>query len=233
MTSMPDNPANPKTHLDALIVGAGPTGLALAAQLHRFGARFRIVDRLRSRMRESRALGVQARSLEILDALGLARELISRGSPAVRIVVHLGRGRTIAVRIDDIGIAGTQFPYILFVSQAETEAVLSEHLERAGVRIERGVELTAFEMGEEDVTCRLRHDDGRVEHVRALYLAGCDGAHSIVRKASRSRAAPTRRASCWATSRPTAHSSPARSTRFLHARASRSSFRSAGRRRGG
>src|SRR5690554_5110587 len=81
MTSMPEDPANAELHLDALIVGAGPTGLALAAQLHRFGARFRIVDRLRSRMRESRALGVQARSLEILDALGLARELISRGSP--------------------------------------------------------------------------------------------------------------------------------------------------------
>src|SRR5690606_9542205 len=91
-------------------------------------------------------------------------------------------GRTAAVRIDDIGAAGTRFPYILFVSQAETEAVLSEHLESAGVRIERGVELTAFEMDEGDVTCTLRHDDGRVEHVRALSLAGCDGAHSSVRK---------------------------------------------------
>src|SRR5690606_17835385 len=131
-TLMPDDPASPKNakgHLDALIVGAGPTGLTLAAQLHRFGARLRIVDRLRDRMQESRALGVQARSLEILDALGLARELVSRGNPAARIVVHLDRGRTTAVRIDDIGIAGTQFPYILFVSQAETEAVLSEHLE--------------------------------------------------------------------------------------------------------
>ena len=168
--------------LHVLVVGAGPTGLTLAAQLHRFGARFRIVDRLRDRMQQSRALGVQARSLEILDALGLADELVSRGNPAVRVVLHLDRGRTTEVRVDDIGIAGTRFPFILVVSQAETEAVLTEHLESAGVRIERGVELVAFEMGAEDVTCTLRHDDGRVEHVRALYLAGCDGAHSVVRK---------------------------------------------------
>ncbi|HEY8468552.1 MAG TPA: FAD-dependent monooxygenase, partial [Longimicrobiales bacterium] len=179
---MPDDPANATIHLDVLIVGAGPTGLTLAAQLQRCGARFRIVDRLRERVHESRALAVQARSLEILDALGLAGDLVARGNPAVRVVIHLGREKTAALSLQDIGAPDTRFPFILFVSQAETEAVLGEHLENAGVGIERGVELAAFEMDDRGVTCTLRHDDGRVEHVRARYLAGCDGAHSIVRK---------------------------------------------------
>jgi 2-polyprenyl-6-methoxyphenol hydroxylase-like FAD-dependent oxidoreductase len=67
------------SELDALVVGAGPTGLALATQLQTFGARFRIIDRLLDRTRESRALGVQARTLELLRTLGLGEQLVARG----------------------------------------------------------------------------------------------------------------------------------------------------------
>jgi 2-polyprenyl-6-methoxyphenol hydroxylase-like FAD-dependent oxidoreductase len=75
--------------LPCLIVGAGPTGLTLATQLRSFGTPFRIVDRSRDRARESRALAVQARTLEILDAVGLADAMVALGRTSTRVVIHL------------------------------------------------------------------------------------------------------------------------------------------------
>lgn len=168
--------------LDVLIAGAGPTGLALAAGLTRFGVRFRVIDRAMDRARESRALGVQARTLEVLQSLGLGDVLVGRGNPSVRLILHLDRERATEVRLDDFGATDTRFPFILFVSQAVTEEVLSGHLASVGVRIEQGVELVDATPGEADMRCVLRHQDGREERVWARYLAGCDGAHSTVRK---------------------------------------------------
>jgi 2-polyprenyl-6-methoxyphenol hydroxylase-like FAD-dependent oxidoreductase len=168
--------------LDVLIVGAGPTGLTLAAQLRDFGVRFRIVDRGLDRARESRALAVQARSLEILQRFDVAPALVTRGNPSATLVLHF-EGRTGAeVNLGGFAAADTRFPFILFVSQAETEAVLGEHLRSRGVMIERGVELIDAVAGPEGVDCRLRHGDGTNESARVTYLVGCDGAHSTVRK---------------------------------------------------
>src|SRR5215217_9176799 len=126
---------------DALIVGAGPTGLTLAAGLARFGVQFRLIDRSTDRAHESRALGVQARSLEVLQTLGLGEVLVRRGNASARLLLHLGQRRTAEARLGDLGVTDTRFPFILFVSQAETEAVLGDHLASIGVMIERGVEL--------------------------------------------------------------------------------------------
>jgi len=114
--------------LDALIVGAGPTGLTLAAGLARFGVRFRVIDRAPDRGRESRALAVQARTLEVFQCLGLGEALVRRGNPGARVVVHLDIGRGAEVRLGGVGRPDTRFPFVLFVSQTETEAVLGEHL---------------------------------------------------------------------------------------------------------
>jgi 2-polyprenyl-6-methoxyphenol hydroxylase-like FAD-dependent oxidoreductase len=167
---------------DVLIVGAGPTGLALATQLQRFGTRFRIIDRSLDRARESRALAVQSRTLELLDSVGLAEPLVARGRKGTRVAVHSG-ARTIGrVQLADIGASDTRFPFILFVSQAETERLIGDHLTRSGITIERGVELTHFETQGDCVSCILRHQDGREEHMETAYLVGCDGARSFVRK---------------------------------------------------
>jgi 2-polyprenyl-6-methoxyphenol hydroxylase-like FAD-dependent oxidoreductase len=175
-------PSSAGSEIDVLVAGAGPTGLALAAQLQWFGARFRIIDRSLDRARESRALAVQARTLEIFDSLRLADPLVARGNASTRVALHAG-ARTVAhVQLGSIGRVDTRFPFILFVSQSETERVLAEHLARAGATIERGVELTGFDEHETFVDCRIRHQDGREEPVRASYLAGCDGARSTVRK---------------------------------------------------
>jgi 2-polyprenyl-6-methoxyphenol hydroxylase-like FAD-dependent oxidoreductase len=170
--------------LDVLIVGAGPTGLALAIQLQAFGARFRIIDRLHDRTHESRALGVQARTLELLQMFGLGETLVARGNTSTRLKLHL-EGRTVATAtLGDIGAVDTRFPFILFVSQAETEAVLINHLVASGCVIERGIELVAFDLASDGVECTLRQDDGHSERVRPRFLVGCDGAHSAVRKGS-------------------------------------------------
>jgi 2-polyprenyl-6-methoxyphenol hydroxylase-like FAD-dependent oxidoreductase len=165
---------------DVLIVGAGPTGLTLAAQLQALDAGVRIVDRELDRVHESRALAVQPRTLEVLRGLGIAQTLVERGNDAAGLRIHAG-GRVVPVPLFDVGLEDTAYPFLLFVSQAETEGVLNEHLAGHGVRVERGVELVGFESGEEDVTCTLRHGDGRAEEVHARYLVGCDGAHSGVR----------------------------------------------------
>ena len=168
--------------LDVLIVGAGPTGLALAAQLRSFGTRFRIVDRSLDRARESRALAVQARTLEILQSVRLADALVTRGNPSARLVLHFEGGRRAEVRLGNFAADDTRFPFILFVSQAETEALLGAHLTSNGLAIERGLELADFVADDTGVDVTLRHLDGREERTRVRYLVGCDGAHSTVRK---------------------------------------------------
>jgi 2-polyprenyl-6-methoxyphenol hydroxylase-like FAD-dependent oxidoreductase len=166
---------------DVVIVGAGPTGLTLAAQLHRFGAGVRIVDRQLDRVRESRALAMQPRTLEVLRGLGIVETLIERGNDAVQLRIHAGE-RIVGIRLFDFGLEDTAFPFLLFVSQAQTEAILNEHLAARGLPVERGVELIGFSAGSEEVACTLRRADGGTEHLRCRYLVGCDGAHSTVRE---------------------------------------------------
>jgi 2-polyprenyl-6-methoxyphenol hydroxylase-like FAD-dependent oxidoreductase len=165
---------------DVLVVGAGPTGLTLGAQLHALGASVRIVDRQLDRVHESRALAVQPRTLEVLRGTGIAQTLVERGNDAAQLRIHAG-DRVISVRLFDIGLEDTAYPFLLFISQAETEVVLNEHLAARALHVERGVELGGFEQGEEDVISTLHHGNGRTERLHARYLVGCDGAHSSVR----------------------------------------------------
>jgi 2-polyprenyl-6-methoxyphenol hydroxylase-like FAD-dependent oxidoreductase len=166
---------------DVLVVGAGPTGLTLAAQLQAFGAAVRIIDRQLDRVHESRALAVQPRTLEVLRGLGLAEQLVARGNDALWVQLHAD-GRVVRIRLFGLGLDDTAYPFLLFVSQAETEQVLGDYLAAAGVPVERGVELVGFHADPDAVTCTLGHRDGPIEQVRARYLVGCDGASSTVRR---------------------------------------------------
>ncbi|MBT2511275.1 FAD-dependent monooxygenase [Streptomyces sp. ISL-98] len=166
--------------LDVLVVGAGPTGLALAAQLQAYGVRFRIVDRHLDRAQESRALAIQPRTLEALSPYGVTDELVARGNPAVQLRMHLP-GRTVRLPLFDIGVTDTPYPFLLFLSQAETESVLGDHLSETGTTVERGTELVELKDEGTCVICRLRHREGNEESVHARFVVGCDGARSTVR----------------------------------------------------
>ncbi|MGV9499578.1 FAD-dependent monooxygenase [Streptomyces sp. NPDC003642] len=166
--------------LDVLVVGAGPTGLALATQLRAYDTPFRIVDRSLDRARESRAPAIQPRTLEALAGHGIADDLVGRGSTTVRLRLHL-RGRVLPVPLFDVGCDDTPYPFLLFLPQSETEAVLSARLAERDVTVERGTELVGARPEGAYVTCRLRRADGAEETVRARYVVGCDGAHSTVR----------------------------------------------------
>jgi 2-polyprenyl-6-methoxyphenol hydroxylase-like FAD-dependent oxidoreductase len=171
----------PNPHTEVLVVGAGPTGLALAAYLTAHGVRPRIIDRNLDRARESRALAIQPRTLEVLSGLGLADELVRLGNPNVRIHLHAPR-RVVSLPMFDLGLADTAYPFLLFLAQSETERILADHLDNRGVTVHRGVELTAIAEHSDHVTCHLRHRDGREQAVDTDYLVGCDGAHSTVRE---------------------------------------------------
>ena len=165
---------------DVLIVGAGPTGLVLACELARSGVSFRIVEKETEPSTRSRALVVHARTLELLQKLDLDGELVARGRRTVNAHVYVNREHAADFAIGDTGIDDTPFPFVLFVSQAETEAVLAGWLARAGATIERGVEATAVDPASGEVT--LRRGDA-IETVRPRWVVGCDGAHSVVRHA--------------------------------------------------
>jgi 2-polyprenyl-6-methoxyphenol hydroxylase-like FAD-dependent oxidoreductase len=163
-----------------LVVGAGPTGLALALSLLRHGVRCRIVDRSPAPVTESRALGVQARTLEVLHAVGVDADMVARGVRVPAGSLHFDGGREAR-----IGFGGlpTAYPYVLILPQSETEAILAARLAAAGVAVERGVEVSGLTQDEDGVTLALGHPDGGREDARGAWVAGCDGAHSTVRQA--------------------------------------------------
>ena len=167
--------------VDVLVVGAGPTGLSLAAQADAHGATVRIIDRALDRAHESRALAVQPRTLEVLAASGISDELVRRGNPAVRFEMHAGN-RAIELPLFDPGTRDTDFPFLLFVSQAVTEEVLDHHLAGRGVRVERGVQLTGLTWDADAGIAAVRHEGGATESIRARFVAGCDGVRSTVRQ---------------------------------------------------
>ncbi len=168
---------------EVLVIGAGPTGLVLAFWLTKMGVRVRIIDRALEPGTTSRALGVQARTLELYRTMGLADELVARGRPLGAANAWFRGKHRARIALGDIGAGLSPFPYLLIFPQDEHERVLIEHLKRAGVEVERGTELTTFEEHGDQVSAQLRHADGGEETCSAAYIAGCDGAHSVVRTA--------------------------------------------------
>jgi 2-polyprenyl-6-methoxyphenol hydroxylase-like FAD-dependent oxidoreductase len=161
-----------------LICGAGPVGMTLALALKRRGVDVRIVDTAPARTDKSKALVLWPRTLELLDIQGGVDRFVAAGMPA-RGARILADGKPLASV--DFHTARSIYRYALMIPQSETERLLEERLESLGLSVERGTSLASFEDDGAGVTALLTRPDGRQEHVRADWLAGCDGAHSTVR----------------------------------------------------
>jgi 2-polyprenyl-6-methoxyphenol hydroxylase-like FAD-dependent oxidoreductase len=167
---------------DVLVVGAGPTGLMAANLLARSGVRVRIVERRTEATRESRAFAVQARSLELLQSIGLADRFIERGVIARSVNIHVKGAFAGGLDFTRADAGDTPFPFILMIPQSETEALLAADLQALGVTIERGVDCSGVTMDGDGARAALEHADGRTEILRAAYVVGADGSRSVVRQ---------------------------------------------------
>ena len=168
---------------EVLVAGGGPTGLMLALGLASRGIACRVVDRAPVRSDRSRALVVHARSLELLQKLGIADELIAAGRRTMAANLFINGRQALRFAFGEVGrVTDTPFPFTLLVSQVDTERVLEKRLAALGTHVERPLELLGFDEDADGVRARLRRGDGREEELRARYIVGCDGAHSAVRK---------------------------------------------------
>ena len=168
-----------------LVVGAGPTGLMLANQLARFGVRVTIIDRHAGPARETRALGVHSRTLEIYLQLGLARRAIELGRPAAGVNLWMSAQRpAVRVPLGDIGRELSPFPFVLILGQDDNERLLGELLGQHRITVQWNTELVGLEQRAEHVSARLQRSDGTLSTLAVAWVAGCDGAHSAVREAN-------------------------------------------------
>jgi 2-polyprenyl-6-methoxyphenol hydroxylase-like FAD-dependent oxidoreductase len=168
---------------DVLIAGAGPTGLVLALWLKRMGVRVRIVDKTAEPGTTSRALAVQARTLELYQQAGLADALVERGRKVVAANLWVAGEKAGHVVFGDLGAGLSPFPYAIVFPQDEHERLLIDRLAASGTEVERRTELLSFEDSGGRVLANLKRPDGAMESCEVAYIAGCDGAHSIVREA--------------------------------------------------
>lgn len=161
-----------------LIVGAGPVGLTMAAELARYDVAVRIVDKAARRTDKSKALVLWSRTLELLDRAGCTDTFVAAGQKVD--AADIIASSKLLARVSFAGVK-SPYPYALMLPQSETERLLEEHLNRLGVHVEREVELTQFATSQTGVKATLRSVSGQEETFDIPWMVGCDGAHSAVR----------------------------------------------------
>ena len=165
---------------DVLIVGAGPTGLALATYLQQAGVRHLLVDALPAGLNTSRAAVIHAHTLEMLDKIGIVAKLQSMSLPLSKFTIRDRDEALLQITFDGLP---TAFRHILMLPQPKTEAILSARLESLGGNVRRSVKVTGAVQERDHVVVQLNRA-GREEEVRARFVVGADGMHSTVRGAT-------------------------------------------------
>ena len=164
---------------DILIVGAGPTGLTLALDLARRGISFRLIDAAASPFAGSRGKGIQPRTLEIFEDLGVVNAILASGTSYPRVRIHLG---PFSLRAGSLSSSkrpteSVPYPSLWMVPQSRTEQILRERLAALGGEVEWGKALATFTQSKHGLDAVLTSG----EEIRAAFLVGCDGGHSTVR----------------------------------------------------
>jgi 2-polyprenyl-6-methoxyphenol hydroxylase-like FAD-dependent oxidoreductase len=166
---------------DVLVVGAGPTGLMLANQLARRNAHTLIIDRHSGPTVQTRALGVQARTLEIYSRMGIAEQALELGTRTTAANMWVEGRKAARVPLGDIGRDLSPYPFVLILGQDDNERLLGEALRKWGMDVQWNTELVALAQSSEHVLATLKQADGSTREIQARWVAGCDGAHSAVR----------------------------------------------------
>lgn len=165
--------------VDVLITGAGPTGLLAAVDLYRHGLKPRVVEKHDGPSVHSKALAVQARSLELLEDLGLAEQATAAGNVVHGFNMYATGQRIVHLTLDELD---SPFPYLLVLPQSDTERLLGGALEKLGGAVQWQHEVTHVEQDERGVTATIRGPDGSEEICRARWMVACEGAHSLTRE---------------------------------------------------
>ena len=166
---------------DVVIVGAGPTGLALACQLARYDVDFVIIDNREGVTPYSKALGVHARTLEIYEQIGLAQKAVEQGTIAGKVRL-LERGEVLGqVELSNIGKGLSAYPFMLVLEQSRNEQLMYDWLRQRGHDVLWQNELESFSQNDTIVTAQVKPADGETLTITGKYLVGCDGPRSLVR----------------------------------------------------
>jgi 2-polyprenyl-6-methoxyphenol hydroxylase-like FAD-dependent oxidoreductase len=169
-----------KTRTDVLVAGAGPTGLALAAELRRRGINPTIIDRQPVGANTSRACVVHARTMEVLEPLGVTHDLLADG---LKVPIFRIRDRDRTLITIDFSEIASPYPFTLMIPQNRVEQCLLNHLEELGGSVIRPCELVRYQALGSDVEVEVR-SNGATSIIKAPWLIGCDGMHSRVREQS-------------------------------------------------
>ena len=166
---------------DVIIIGAGPTGLSLACQLIRYGIDFVVVEKNDTVTPFSKAIGVQARTLEIYDQIGLAQPAIERGTITNRVRLIEGGEVRGEMHLANFGKDLSQFSYMLMLEQSKNEELLYDFVKSHDHDVLWNTELENFSQDETGVTAQVKLPSGESQRIKGKFLAGCDGASSPVR----------------------------------------------------
>lgn len=171
---------------DVVVVGAGPVGLAVAAELRQFGVDCVVLEKRTEPAAGSRALTVHARTMELLNLRGLSQDFIARGRMVGDATIIARPGRCARLRFEELD---SPFPFVLILPQAETEELLEGHLRSLGGQPQGGLTVTGVENQADHVVVTVTEESARSRRIRARWLVAADGARSTVRDLLR---APTR-----------------------------------------
>ena len=169
------------TKTQVVIVGAGPTGLSMAAQLIRHNIDFVIIEKNEKTTHLSKAIAVQARTLEIFQELGIADEAIKRGQLTTGMNLFSKGKRRASIDLANLGKGLSEFAFALSLEQSKTEQLLAEYLLKNGKQVQWNAELSHFEQDDNGVSVSYKDKNGTEQKIEADYLVGCDGASSLVR----------------------------------------------------